>query len=112
MRVDRPVLTVEGDLASLLSECCSGRERCISARMRKKVFFQTAYLGLINEHTYWMVITPYSVMTFTIMGRCDFCMKYLLLALTNSSLTKVALISGCLVIVIQILQTFYEINVI
>lgn len=42
----------------------------------------------------------------------DFCMKYLLLALTDSDLTKVALTSGCLGIVIQILQTFYEINVI
>lgn len=42
----------------------------------------------------------------------DFCMKYLLLALTDNGLTKAAVISGCLGIVIQILKTFYEINLI
>lgn len=36
----------------------------------------------------------------------DFCMKYLLLALTDGGLTKVALLSGCVGIVIQILQFF------
>lgn len=40
-----------------------------------------------------------------------FCTKYLLLALTDSGLTNMALISRCLGFIIQILQTFYEINV-
>lgn len=41
----------------------------------------------------------------------DFSMKYLLLALSGSGLTSMALIDGCLGTVVQNLQTFYEINV-
>lgn len=83
--------------------------------MRKKLSFQIAYLGLIYEHTYRVVIILCSVMTFNNNGLTfDFCMKYLLLELTDSGLTNMSLISGCLGIITPILQTYFffsEINV-
>ena len=111
MRFDRLVLSVEGNLFSLLSVCCW--QGWVHQCQNEKEDFLSNSLPWADIWTH--LLDGYNSV------QCDdlhnngltfvFYTKYLLLALTDSGLTNMALISGCLGFIIQILQTFYEINV-
>jgi len=102
MRVDRLVMSVEGHLASLLTVC--RWQVWVHECQNKKEDFLLISLPWVDIWTHLLYGYNNGLMF-------DFYIEYLLLALSDSGQTKMVLISGCLGIVIEILQNSYETNV-